>query len=177
MASNYKHVFEPITIRGVEFKNRITLAPPSPNLASPDGLVTPEFVDWFRMFARGGVCTLYVGNCSIDITECKDEAYQLDLSDDRCILPITRYVDMCKQYDCHGSFEINHNGENTAFETVGHAPFSSSPNISSTELSRAKALGRDPIPAIEMTHEKIKETVDKYAMAAWRMQRRTQKRI
>jgi 2,4-dienoyl-CoA reductase-like NADH-dependent reductase (Old Yellow Enzyme family) len=79
MASKYEHVFSPITIRGIDFKNRITLAPPSPNLASADGLVTKDFVEWFRMFARGGVCTLYVGNCSIDITECKDEAFQLDL--------------------------------------------------------------------------------------------------
>ncbi len=171
MGSKYKHVFAPINIRGIDFKNRITLAPPSPNLASDDGLVTKEFVDWFRMFARGGVCTLYVGNCSIDITECKDEAFQLDLSNDRSILPMTRYADMCKQYGCHASFEINHNGENTAFETVGHAPFSSSPNISSSELTRAKKLGRDPIPAIEMTHEKIAETVEKYAMAAERMKR------
>ena len=171
MGSNYKHVFAPITIRGIDFKNRVTLAPPSPNLASEQGLVTPEFVDWFRMFARGGATTLYVGNCSIDITECKDEAFQLDLSYENCILPMTRYADMCAQYGCHASFEINHNGENTAFETVGHAPFSSSPNISSTERARAERLGRDPIPAIEMTHEKIAETVEKYAMAAWRMQR------
>ena len=171
MGSKYTHVFSPIRIRGVEFKNRIVLAPPSPNLAGTDGEVTPEFVDWFRMFARGGVCTLYVGNSSIDITECKDEAYQLDLSDDKCILNLSRYADMCREYDCHASLEINHNGENTAFETVGHAPFSSSPNISSSEKSRAKRLGREPIPAIEMTHEKIKETVEKYAKAAGRMKR------
>ena len=74
MGSKYSHVFQPIRIRGIDFKNRITLAPPSPNLASEDGLVTHDFVNWFRMFARGGVCTLYTGNCSIDITECKDEA-------------------------------------------------------------------------------------------------------
>lgn len=171
MGSKYEHVFAPIKIRGIDFKNRITLAPPSPNLASSDGLVTPEFVDWFRMFARGGVCTLYVGNCSVDITECKDEAYQLDLSNELGILEMTRYADMCKQYGCHASFEINHNGENTAFETVGHAPFSSSPNISASEATRAKKLGREPIPAIEMTHEKIYETVEKYGKAAGMMKR------
>ncbi|MDR1298707.1 MAG: hypothetical protein LBJ84_00450, partial [Oscillospiraceae bacterium] len=80
MGSNYKHVFSPIRIRGIDFKNRITLAPPSPNLASPDGLVTNEFLDWMRMFARGGATVLYVGNSSIDITECKDEECQLDLN-------------------------------------------------------------------------------------------------
>ncbi|MCL2125469.1 MAG: FAD-dependent oxidoreductase [Oscillospiraceae bacterium] len=171
MASNFKHVFEPIRIRGIDFKNRITLAPPSPNLASEDGLVTKDFVNFFRSFARGGVCTLYVGNCSIDRTECSDEAYQLDLSNPHGVLPMTWYADMCKEYDCHASFEINHNGENTAFETVGHAPFSSSSYVSETERARAKRLGRDPIPSIEMTQEKIDETIEKYAMAAYRMKR------
>jgi len=171
MGSKYSHVFQPIRIRGIDFKNRITLAPPSPNLASDDGLVTKDFVNWFRMFARGGVCTLYTGNCSIDITECKDEAFQLDLSQERGVLPMTWYADMAKEYGCHASFEINHNGENTAFETVGHAPFSSSPRISENELKRAKANGREPIPAIEMTKEKIHETVEKYGMAAERMKR------
>lgn len=171
MNSKYTHVFSPIRIRGIDFKNRIILAPPSPNLAGTDGEITPEFIDWFRMFARGGVCTIYVGNSSIDITECKDEAFQLDLGSDSRIRNLARFADMGKQYGCHASLEINHNGENTAFETVGHAPFSSSANISSTELARAKRLGRDPIPAIEMDQAKIDETVLKYAMAAQRMKR------
>ena len=171
MGSNFKHVFEPITIRGIDFKNRVTLAPPSPNLASEDGLVTKDFVNWFRMFARGGVTTLFVGNCSIDIEECKDEAYQLNLIDDRSILPLTWYADMCKEYDCHASLEINHNGENSAPEEVGDLRFSSSPFISATELARAKRMGREPIPCREMTKAKIEETIEKYAMAAFRMKR------
>ncbi|MCF0121122.1 MAG: NADH:flavin oxidoreductase, partial [Oscillospiraceae bacterium] len=171
MGSNYKHVFNPITIRGIDFKNRVTLAPPSPNLASADGLVTPEFVDWFRMFARGGASILYVGNSSVDIDECKDEAFQLELADDRCILPLSRYATMCAEYGCHASLEINHNGENSAFEDIGHAPYSASSIISATEYARAKRLGRDPIPSIEMTHAKIDETVNKYAQAAAYMKR------
>ena len=171
MGSNYKHVFEPITIRGVDFKNRIVLAPPSPNLSGEDGLVTKDFVNFFRMFARGGVSTLYVGNASIDRSECSDEAYQLDLSHPNTVLPLTWYSDMAKEYGCHASLEINHNGENTAFETVGHAPFSSSAFISETERARAKKLGRDPIPAIEMTKEKILETIEKYGVSAQKMHR------
>ena len=171
MSSKYSHVFAPIKIRGIDFKNRIVLAPPSPNLASPDGQPTPEFIDWFRMFARGGVCTLYVGNSSIDITESKDEAYQLNLNNDACILNLARFADMCKEYDCHASLEINHNGENTAFESVGHRSYSSSSFISSTERSRAKRLGREPYACIEMSKDKIKETVGKFGDAAARMKR------
>ena len=171
MGSRYEHVFSPIKIRGIDFKNRIVLAPPSPNLASTDGKVTHDFVDWFRMFARGGACTLYVGNCSIDINECKDEAYQLDLAGENNVLPMTWYADMCKEYHCHASFEINHNGENTRFETVGHLPFSSSPRISDNERRAAAQNGREPMPCIEMTKEKIQETVQKYANAAAQMKR------
>ncbi|MBQ3400560.1 MAG: NADH:flavin oxidoreductase, partial [Lachnospiraceae bacterium] len=70
----FPHVFSPIRIRGIDFKNRIVLAPPSPNLAGTNNEFTPQLTNWMRMFARGGVCTLYLGNSSIDITESKDEA-------------------------------------------------------------------------------------------------------
>ena len=169
MASTYKHVFDPIRIRGVDFKNRIVLAPPSPNRASHQGLFTHELVDWMSMFARGGVSTLYIGNASIDITECKDEEFQLSLDNKAAYLPLTWYVDMAQMYNCHASLEINHNGKDTDFEAVGHAPFSASPIITENMRLRALSRGKQPVPAIEMTKEKIKETVDKYAAAAYLM--------
>ncbi len=171
MGSKYSHVFSPIQIRGIDFKNRIVLAPPSANHTNYDHMITHDFVNWFRQFARGGVTTLYSGNASIDITECKDEETQLDLSTDECVLPMSWYAEMAKQYDCHASLEINHNGHNTAPETIGHAPYSASPMVCSSEASRAERLGRDPIPAIEMDQAKIDETVNKYGDAAMRMKR------
>ena len=170
MASKYEHVFQPIKIRGIDFKNRVTLAPPSPNVARADGTMTRDFVDWMRPFARGGTSILYVGNATVDKLECHDEETQIDLGTDRCILPLSWYAEMAAQYNCHASFEINHNGKDTAFETVGHAPYSASAIITSSEISRAKRLGRAPVRAIEMTQEKIAETVNKFATAAFRMQ-------
>ncbi|MDR2486970.1 MAG: FAD-dependent oxidoreductase [Clostridiales Family XIII bacterium] len=171
MSSKYSHVFEPIRIRGIDFKNRITLAPPSPNHASPDGLVTHEFVDWYRMFARGGATVLYVGNSSIDINECKDEECQLDLANPHSVLPLSWYAEMAAAYDCHASLEINHNGKDTAFEQVGHAPFAPSPIVPWSERTRAARYGREPIVPIEMTQAKIDETIEKYAHAAFQMKR------
>jgi 2,4-dienoyl-CoA reductase-like NADH-dependent reductase (Old Yellow Enzyme family)/thioredoxin reductase len=170
MGSKYEHVFSPIKIRGIDFKNRVTLAPPSPNVANQDGTMTRDFVDWMRPLARGGAATLYVGNATIDRLECHDEETQIDLGTDKCILPLSWYAEMAAQYNCHASFEVNHNGKDTAFETVGHAPYSASAIITSSEITRAKKLGRAPIPAIEMTYEKIAETVNKFAMACFRMQ-------
>ncbi|MDR3363750.1 MAG: FAD-dependent oxidoreductase [Clostridiales Family XIII bacterium] len=171
MASNCKNVFTPITIRGIDFKNRIVLAPPSPNHASPDGLVTHEFVEWFRQFAAGGATVLYVGNSSIDLSESRDEERMLDLANPATVLPLSWYAEMAAAYNCHASLEINHNGKDTAWETVGHAPFAPSPIIPWTERTRAKKYGRDPIVPIEMTQQKIDETVGKYANAAFQMKR------
>ena len=171
MGSRYEHVFEPIRIRGVDFKNRLEMAPPSPNLASRDGRVTPEFVDFFRPIAQGGVAIIHVGNSVVDIREACDEERQLDLGSDDCILPLTRFVEMCQGYGAHASLEINHNGKDSDFDKTGKPAYSASSFIASSEIWRARMHGREPIPTVEMDHTKIRETVEKYAVAAYRCKR------
>ncbi|MCL2878543.1 MAG: NAD(P)/FAD-dependent oxidoreductase [Acidobacteria bacterium] len=171
MGSRYKHVFEPLRIRGVVFRNRLEMAPPSPNLAGKDGKVTPEFVDFFRPFARGGVAVIHVGNSVVDIREACDEERQLDLGGDDCILPLTRFVEMCHGYGALASLEINHNGKDSQFEKTGRAAYSASSFITAGEFQRAREVGREPVPTIEMDRAKIRETVEKYALAARRCKR------
>jgi 2,4-dienoyl-CoA reductase-like NADH-dependent reductase (Old Yellow Enzyme family)/NADPH-dependent 2,4-dienoyl-CoA reductase/sulfur reductase-like enzyme len=171
MGSKYEHVFEPIRIRGVDFKNRLELAPPSPNLADREGRVTQEFVDFFRPFAKGGTAIIHVGNSVVDIREACDEERQLDLGSDACILPLTRFVEMCRGYGALASLEINHNGKDSDYDRTGRAAFSPSSIIPSAEIWRARMHGREPVPTIEMDHAKIKEAVEMYATAAYRCKR------
>lgn len=171
MGTRYAHVFEPIRIRGIVFKNRLEMAPPSPNLADRQGRVTTEFVDFFRPIAQGGAAVIHVGNSVVDITEACDEERQLDLGSDACILPLTRFVEMCHGYGALASLEINHNGKDSQFEKTGQAAFSPSSLIPSLELWRARQNGRDPIPTREMDRAKIRETVEKFASAAYRCKR------
>jgi 2,4-dienoyl-CoA reductase-like NADH-dependent reductase (Old Yellow Enzyme family)/NADPH-dependent 2,4-dienoyl-CoA reductase/sulfur reductase-like enzyme len=171
MGSRYEHVFQPIRIRGVDFKNRLEMAPPSPNLADREGRVTPEFVDFFRPIAKGGVAIIHVGNSVVDIKEACDEERQLDLGSDACILPLTRFVEMCQGYGALASLEINHNGKDSDYDKTGKAAFSASSFIASSEVWRARMHGREPVPTVEMDHVKIRETVEKYAVAAYRCKR------
>ncbi|MBN2320195.1 MAG: FAD-dependent oxidoreductase [Acidobacteria bacterium] len=171
MRSKYEHVFEPIRIRGVDFKNRLEMAPPSPNLADREGRVTTEFVNLFRSFARGGAAVIHVGNSVVDIREACDEERQLDLGTDACILPLTRFVEMCHGFGTLASLEINHNGKDSDPDKTGRPAFSPSSIIPSSEIWRSKAHGREPVPTIEMDHKKIQETVELYAMAAYRCKR------
>ena len=160
MGSKYKHVFSPIRIRGVTFKNRLEMAPPSPNLASKDGMVTPEFVDMFRSIASGGVAVIHIGNSMIAYDEARDEARQLDIGTDDCILPLTRFVEALENFGALASLEINHSGKDSMYEMTGKPAYSASPLISAREAQRAAKLGVEPIPCLEMDHAKIKETIE-----------------
>lgn len=169
MANRYPHVYDPFILRGVLFKNRLEQAPPGCFFAGDDqGFVTDEFVSYFRQYARGGVAVCTVGNCSIDISESCDEARQLQLQSEDCVQPLRKFAEMCESYGAHGSLELTHNGKDTAFESVGHAPYSASAFVTVAEKRRAAMLGREPVATIEMSREKIRETVQKYAAAALR---------
>ena len=169
MSSRYKHVFSPLRIRGVDFKNRIFMAPHTPTLSTPDGFVTPALVDWARMFARGGVCTVNLGNTSIDRSETHDQSFQIDLGTDACIYTLSQFADACSQLGCHATLEINHAGEGTLM--TGTVGYSSSSFVSDDELLRAKRYNREPIPTTEMSKEKIGEVVEMFGRAAGRMKR------
>lgn len=171
MGSKYKNVFSPIRIRGVTFKNRLEMAPPSPNLASKDGKVTPEFVDMFRSIASGGVAAIHVGNSIISFDESRDEERQLDLGTDDCILPLTRFVEALENFGALASLEINHGGRDSMYQMTGRPAYSASSLVSAREMQRATKLGVEPIPTIEMDHAKIKDTIERYAMAAYRCKR------
>ena len=173
MTSKYSHVFNPIEIRGVYFKNRIELAPPGcGNGADSNGLPTPAFLDYFRPYAKGGSAIVTVGNCSIDLSECHDESSaQLELRYDECIPGLAAFADMCKTYGAHGSIEVNHNGAtqgNKDDNKAGYNGFAPSPVVTSAEIVRAKRDGRAPLATREMSVQKIEETIQKFAESALR---------
>ena len=123
MSTKYPHVFAPITIRGVTFKNRIELAPPGA-LGTGDerGFVTDRFIRCFRMFAKGGIAIVSVGNCTIDITESSDEDGQLQLSDPACVNQLAKFSQMCESYGAHANLELCHCGkDNIPEREIGRA--------------------------------------------------------
>ena len=173
MSTKYPHVFDPITIRGVYYKNRIEFAPPGCGGGGDDrGFATPQFVDYFRPYARGGASIISVGNCTIDITECNDEgAHQIELKYDECIPPMSEFASMCKLYGAHGSLEVNHCGAtqgNLPGSKGGDNGFAPSAIVTAAELVRAQMQNRAPLALREMSKQKIRETVQKYASAALR---------
>ena len=173
MSTKFKHVFEPIEVRGVYYKNRLEYAPPGCGFGDDDrGFVSPRFVEYFRPIARGGTAIISVGNVSIDTTECNDEGpYQLDMRFDECIPPLSTFASMCKMYGAHGQLEINHCGAtqgNMANSKAGEQGWAPSSFITAAERVRARLADREPLPLREMSKAKIEETVQKYANSVLR---------
>ena len=165
--TKYPHVFRPFTIRGVLFKNRVVQAPPGCFYSGDDnGYPTDDFVSYYRQYARGGVAICTVGNCTIDISESSDEPRQLQIQNPDCVQPLKYFAEMCQSYGVQGSLELTHNGKDTAYETIGRAPFSVSSFVTMAERIRAEKAGRELVPTEEMTREKIRETIAKYAKGA-----------
>lgn len=172
MGSDYKHIFAPIVIRGVEYKNRIEMAPTSPKFTDEKGYLTMEHIDYFRAMARGGTAIITLGNCTPDIARAQDEPRQVGLDSDDYLIGLGRLSDMFDCYGTVGSIEINHSGNDSNPDFNGGLPAAGpSAILLDKEIQRAKAMGRAPIPAVEMTRDMVQETIRKFIDAAYRCKR------
>ena len=61
----YKRVFSPISIRGLELKNRV-LMPAINHIYTPEGYATPRFNEYYWRRAEGGVGLIIVGGCRFE---------------------------------------------------------------------------------------------------------------
>ncbi|MCF0121265.1 MAG: NADH:flavin oxidoreductase, partial [Oscillospiraceae bacterium] len=171
MGSDYRHVFEPITIRGVEYKNRVELAPTSPKFTSKEGYMTKEHIEYFRAAARGGTAILTLGNCSVDIAHAQDEPRQVGIDNDDYLIGLSRFNDMCERYGAHGSLEVNHAGLDALYDFNGVAAIGPTSYLMEKETIRAALKGREPVPALEMDIDMIRSVEKMYIEAAYRCKR------
>jgi 2,4-dienoyl-CoA reductase-like NADH-dependent reductase (Old Yellow Enzyme family)/thioredoxin reductase len=110
MENGYSRVFSPIVIKGTEFKNRIEVAPTLPFMATPDGVVTPDFVAYYRSFARSGAAVVTIGESTVSDAEFKSFRAQLNLGRDEVITGLDVAHEGITRYNTIASIELNHNG-------------------------------------------------------------------
>ncbi|MDR2356593.1 MAG: FAD-dependent oxidoreductase [Oscillospiraceae bacterium] len=169
MGSDYKHCFTPITVKGVEFKNRIVVTPNIAGWGTREGVLTQEQSAYFERFARGGAALVTLGNCSINMNESSDEIHQLDLSHDKVIFGLNVLRERCARYNAHLSAQINYAGRNGWYPgSVHYAP---SPLPTFSEMENAEREGRYPKRVHEIDCDKLRELIEGYANAALRLKR------
>lgn len=169
MGSQYKKVFEPITIKGIEFQNRIICTPHVYGWGNSDGTVSHEQMACYERIAAGRPALITLGNLSVDMHECRDELGQINLGDDKSIVSLGVMRRRIERYGTQLSAQINYCGRNAWWKNPEARQFAPSPLTAPGSLERADMMGVHPEPVHELTKEKIYELVEKFADAAERL--------
>ncbi|MDR2197368.1 MAG: NAD(P)/FAD-dependent oxidoreductase [Coriobacteriales bacterium] len=167
MGSSYKRCFTPITIKGLEFKNRIVCTPHVPGWGSREGVLTAEQSAFYEGIASSGAAIVTLGNCSVQMKECSDEIHQLDLSDDKVIFGLSNLQKRMRRYGTNISAQINYCGRNAWWP--GSTRYAPSPITAPGTLERCDLMGIHPEPVYELTKEHIYQIIDWYAEGAARL--------
>ena len=166
----FQNVFSPFKFGNVVVKNRIEIAPGLPCLATPDGFVTRELIEYYKSLARGGAGIVTIGDSAIDFEYAKDHEYQLNLGDDRIIAGLNTLVEAIHRFGAKASIELNHGGRFVEPRLIGGKnPIAPSPLPSEAEIMEAETQGRKlDFTVTEMTQEHIDMVIDHYAEACHR---------
>lgn len=92
MKSDYKHIFEPLTIRRMTMKNRIMMTPMGTNYGEQSGEMSFRHINYYELRAKGGTGLIMVENASVDSPEGSNGTTQLRIDKDH-FMPRAVYAD------------------------------------------------------------------------------------
>lgn len=155
----FKRIFTPITINGMEVKNRVIM-PAMNTLFTPDGYVNDRFKYYFWKRAEGGVGLVTVGGAVID--EYGSTYAMMHLEDDKFIPGYKEFTDGMHERGAKVAVQL--------FQ-AGRYGYSSANNGKQPIAPSAVYSGYSHETPRTMTKEEIKETIQKGAEAAERAKR------
>ena len=106
MNPKYRKIFQPIQIGKMTVKNRIETAPAAPRLASSDGLVTPELIEWTRELAKGGAGIVTVGISNVVPMKGSPSSFCVNMGSDGVIPGLAVLADTIHRYGAKASIEL-----------------------------------------------------------------------
>ena len=103
----YRRLFTPITINGMELKNRIVM-PAMHHLYTDNGYCTPKFAHYYWRRAEGGAGLIIVGSCRFD--EYGAKANSMSLASDDTIPGWKQFTDGIHQRGSKAAVQLYHAG-------------------------------------------------------------------
>lgn len=150
-------LFEPISIRGMQLKNRYVMPPMVTNYAEEDGAVTQRLIDYHVARARGGVGLIIV-EASYIRSDGRGFVNEVGIHKDDLIPGLKRLVDEVHNAGAKIAIQMIHAGRQTSSAVTGVQPIAPSavccPVIQ--EIPR------------ELTTKEIRQLEDDFAAAARR---------
>ena len=160
--SKFPHMFTPMTIKGVTFKNRVFASPITTNRIVDHGYPTPEGIDVYETKARGGFAEVTLTESFIDHEYSWRHEHGLNLWEK----PMTTFhmesiMTLTEAIKAHGavaSIQLNHVGTMNHPDAIpGHK----------NPIGPSAYVRDDGVQVEEMTVEMMEKTAAQWAEVAW----------
>jgi 2,4-dienoyl-CoA reductase-like NADH-dependent reductase (Old Yellow Enzyme family)/thioredoxin reductase len=106
--TEFSSIFTPLKIGRMTVKNRIEVAPAMPMLASIDGDITPELIEWERALARGGAGIVTIGDTPVSNELAMNIGHVLNLGIDKSMNTLNRLAETIQRYGAKASIELTY---------------------------------------------------------------------
>lgn len=160
MRSEYKKIFEPLTIRRMTMKNRIMMTPMGTNYGEQSGEMSFLHINYYEQRAKVGTGLIMVENASVDSPEGSNGTTQLRIDHDNYLPRLFKLTETIHKHGTCIGIQINHAGASAQSARTNMQPVSASDVPS-------KAGGEIPRP---LAKDEILRIVKKYGEAAKRAQ-------
>ena len=160
MRSEYKKIFEPLTIRRMTMKNRIMMTPMGTNYGEQSGEMSFLHINYYEQRAKGGTGLIMVENASVNSPEGSNGTTQLRIDHDNYLPRLFKLTETIHKHGTCIGIQINHAGASAQSARTNMQPVSASDVPS-------KAGGEIPRP---LAKDEILRIVKKYGEAAKRAQ-------
>ncbi|MGI6209076.1 MAG: NADH:flavin oxidoreductase [Anaerolineae bacterium] len=151
-------LLEPVSVAGMELRNRIMRSATAERLSEPDGTPLPELADMMGTLARGGVGLIVLGHTFLR-PDGKASRGMAGLWRDDQIPAFARIAQAVHAEGGRIAVQINHSGRQGRPEILGQQPLAPSALPESEWTPVARGLDADEIPGL----------IDAYAQAARRV--------
>lgn len=153
----YRHLFAPGQIGALRLKNRLVMPSMFTGLATMEGEVSPQMLEYYRVRARGGVGLVVVEVACVDYPFGKQGLNELRIDDPRCMAGLNDLVETIHAYQARAFVQLFHAGRQTVpLITHGNQPVAPSP-------IGCRTLGSKPR---ELSLAEIKQLEEKFVTAA-----------
>ncbi len=106
----YPHLFSPIKVGNVVFRNRIFASPTGWVDIKNDCTLGDNAIDYYAEKAKGGAATVVVGECQVDFPRSSRGDRCIDMLNPRNLFYLGRIADRIKRYGGVASAELSHCG-------------------------------------------------------------------
>lgn len=145
---------KPITINGVRFKNRIIMPPMGTGMASINGEVTAQLINYYKKRAIGGAGGIIVEIACVDSPVGKASLTQLRIDKPEYIGGLKELSENIQAHDCRAIVQLHHAGRQTSPGIIGQKPVAPSPIACRLMRAEPEELTIDAIKKIRKSFVK-----------------------